>query len=290
MIAESQDPDPRPEASGSDGAGVNTETVLVQHLLAAWSQADVPAMLRCLSPQIEWRPSALSQSWSRAYFGHAAVQEWTQEVARRGIEVSITPESFAQAGPRVMVTGELEARQLGQGTSSARLAWVFEVHGRLITRGEGFEDEDVARAALTVGERPPVARSDPSTGEGEARRALVVDDDPRLRAFVAKLLTEAGYATDQADSVEAAQTRLDSGPVDVIVSDVMMPEKRGVELDAIAESLAETGIVYMSGYAQDVLFEHQDPLRNAILLDKPFEVETLLECVDLAYIRSRVGS
>jgi DNA-binding NtrC family response regulator len=117
---------------------------------------------------------------------------------------------------------------------------------------------------------------------------LLVDDDPHLRRFVGKLIERTGNHATEAASVEIAESLLASRRFDVILSDVVMPERRGVELgDAVARLQPNAGLVYMSGYASAVLGEHPAALDDAILLQKPFEAEALQECIELAYIRGR---
>jgi ketosteroid isomerase-like protein len=123
------------------------EVAVVQSLLSAWARNDVVAMLRFLHPEVEWRPSRASESWARLYRGHAAVQEWTQELSRRTVDVRVVPERVEPVGSLVGVYGELVGTRAGEPMPPKRLAWVFEVQDGLVTRAEGFDDErDAARA------------------------------------------------------------------------------------------------------------------------------------------------
>src|SRR4051812_1537727 len=74
-------------------------------------------------------------------------------------------------------------------------------------------------------------RLDAATGwNGEAAHVLVVDDDEAVRALIAGVLTEAGYAVTTAASATAALALLGASDVDLIVSDLDMPGTSGLGL------------------------------------------------------------
>src|SRR5580658_5254848 len=61
-------------------------------------------------------------------------------------------------------------------------------------------------------------------------RVLVVDDDPRDRQQLADIIADLGYSCETAPDGEAALEKLTAAPVDVIISDLMMPKMDGFEL------------------------------------------------------------
>lgn len=61
-------------------------------------------------------------------------------------------------------------------------------------------------------------------------RVLVVDDDPRERQDLAKVLISLGYQTEMAEDGEEALEKLGAAPVDAIVTDLMMPRMDGYTL------------------------------------------------------------
>lgn len=75
-------------------------------------------------------------------------------------------------------------------------------------------------------------------------RALVVEDDPDYRAYVAALLKRVGFVTDQAEDGEAALDLLQRGIYDTAVIDQEMPRMSGVELVTIIRAAAETRGLY----------------------------------------------
>jgi two-component system cell cycle sensor histidine kinase/response regulator CckA len=99
---------------------------------------------------------------------------------------------------------------------------------------------------------------------------LVVEDDLFLRALVVRLLRGMGYAPLEArDPVDAeAVARAHGGPIDLLLTDVVMPGGGG---RGLAEQLRavrpEMKVLYMSGDT-GVALARQDPVTP--LLEKPF--------------------
>lgn len=61
-------------------------------------------------------------------------------------------------------------------------------------------------------------------------RVLVVDDDPILRAVAVEALTQAGHACAEAADGELALDWLAANPADLVVTDMFMPRKDGLEV------------------------------------------------------------
>jgi putative two-component system response regulator len=61
-------------------------------------------------------------------------------------------------------------------------------------------------------------------------RCLIVDDEPRIRNALARLLESAGYQCQQAESVPAALHALERDSFPVVLTDVRMPGQDGVYL------------------------------------------------------------
>ena len=115
------------------------------------------------------------------------------------------------------------------------------------------------------------------------QRIMVVDDDPGIRRALHILLSRAGYRVTQArDGVEALRLWRDGGG-DLVITDLHMPEKNGIEM--IVELLSHTPgirIIAMSGGGQT---RRLDLLGNAIMLgavltiEKPFTLNEMMETV-----------
>ncbi|MEO5364095.1 MAG: response regulator [Magnetococcus sp. DMHC-8] len=59
---------------------------------------------------------------------------------------------------------------------------------------------------------------------------LVVDDDEVMRAFLAAILRHVGHAVLEADNGESGLATLAAAPVDLLITDIFMPEMDGLDL------------------------------------------------------------
>lgn len=111
-------------------------------------------------------------------------------------------------------------------------------------------------------------------------RILLVEDDKALRRYLEVTLDRAGYKVLSAgDGLEAMKTAL-SAPVDLVITDAMMPNLSGHELCRFLRNspkLAHIPIILLSG------MERKDVSSEAGLADaflaKPVAAERLIECV-----------
>ena len=111
-----------------------------------------------------------------------------------------------------------------------------------------------------------------------AGRVLVVDDEPTVRRFTARVLESDGYSVDEAqDGLEALRLLRSQGPaIDCVVSDIVMPRFNGVQLmEAISLHLPGLPVILMSAYGSAQLAERGISAPCAILA-KPFAPERLL--------------
>ena len=105
-----------------------------------------------------------------------------------------------------------------------------------------------------------------------------MEDDLRGLQLVHSVLRQNGYTVLQAENgVEALQLLEHLGePVDLLVTDVVMPKMSGRELaDEALRILPELRVIYTSGYAGSVFFRRDSLKPDAIFLPKPFTPEAL---------------
>jgi len=111
---------------------------------------------------------------------------------------------------------------------------------------------------------------------------LLIDDEKPFRAVIKQVLTRAGY-----DVVEAANgvegiNRFYEEPADMIITDIIMPEKEGIEtIIELKKAYPEVKLIAMSGggwYGTDIDFDMARKL-GARTLDKPFALQELLDVV-----------
>jgi len=116
-----------------------------------------------------------------------------------------------------------------------------------------------------------------------AATVLVVDDERPLRELQKRVLTQAGYdvhAVEDAD--HALQWICEEHPVDLVITDVMMPDVTGDEMARRIRALRpDLKILFVTGFS-DRLFANQPVLwADQAYLDKPFTQRGLLEAVSL---------
>jgi len=122
---------------------------------------------------------------------------------------------------------------------------------------------------------------------------LIVDDDPKFRGFLSQGLEESGIATEQVESVDDAfetlgQTR--DSPFDVILLDVMMPERSGWELlESLRKGGDNTPVIFLT--ARHEVSERVKGLELGAddYVIKPFDFEELLARIQ-AVVRRRKAS
>jgi len=112
---------------------------------------------------------------------------------------------------------------------------------------------------------------------------LVVDDEEPVRKFVDRVMRDAGYSTVQAsDGMEALEVASKMGPLDILVTDVMMPQMLGDELARrLRESEPELKVLYLTGYSDRLFKERVTLWADEAYLEKPCSVKGLLQAVSL---------
>lgn len=83
----------------------------------------------------------------------------------------------------------------------------------------------------------------------ERRRILVVDDEVDIRESLELLLTDENYAVDLAENAAMGLQKFESGAYDLVLLDLMMPDRSGMEVLAeIRERDKETPIFMLTAY------------------------------------------
>jgi len=153
--------------------------------------------------------------------------------------------------------------------------WVYSEPGRGTTFKLYFPQSD---------DGPTVSAPAPSAPAPISRSAtiLVVEDEPQLLSMVSTVLRGEGYvviaAEDPLRAIELSRTQV--GPIDILLTDVVMPHLGGRKLaERLASSRPEMRVVYMSGYTEDTIV-HQGVLDPSIhFLPKPIVPSALRNIV-----------
>lgn len=111
---------------------------------------------------------------------------------------------------------------------------------------------------------------------------LLVEDESRLRALVMRILSAEGYTVLEAGSGEEALSVAAShaGPVDLLLTDVVMPGMNGRELAArLSATRPDTRVLFMSGYTDDAILRHGVLDDASQFIGKPYTPRELKERV-----------
>ena len=120
------------------------------------------------------------------------------------------------------------------------------------------------------------------TGRGAI---LLVEDEEAVRAFASRALTSRGYTVLEAETGADALRVADqaSEPINLIVSDVIMPEMDGPTMLAELRRRGVTAkAVFVSGYADDAFSRNLPETQDFVFLPKPFTLKQLIETVKAA--------
>ncbi len=112
-------------------------------------------------------------------------------------------------------------------------------------------------------------------------RILVVEDDATIRSLITRLLGNAGYSVHVASGLSDALRIIDDiGKIDLLITDVVMPEANGKQVfEIISKIQPDVRVLYMSGYTQNVVAHHGVLDSGTKILQKPFSYQTLLKMV-----------
>ena len=186
-------------------------------------------------------------------------------------------------------------KEMGKGTGLG-LSTVFGIveqsGGQISVKSEVGRGSSF-RILLPMTEVPTVAAAEPRNERALARASgtvLLVEDEEIVRRLAATILESGGLRVITAQSADEAMAALERhGPVDLLLTDVVMPNASGLQLAGRVRSRFGAGlpVVYMTGYPSRS--EGNDAIPpDAGLVLKPFSPESLLAKVHEAMRRRAV--
>jgi two-component system chemotaxis response regulator CheY len=110
-------------------------------------------------------------------------------------------------------------------------------------------------------------------------RILVVDDDEMVRDAIASALKRAGYAVSEAANGREAAELFRSEPADLVITDILMPEKDGLEtILTLNRGSGAVPIIAMTGLSSrsSLYLEMAKTFGAVRVLEKPFELTELV--------------
>jgi len=139
----------------------------------------------------------------------------------------------------------------------------------------------IAEAGVEPAKKEPAKPAADLTGRGAI---LLVEDEEAVRAFAARALASRGYTVlEAANGADALSVVEGAAAIDLIVSDVIMPEMDGpTMLTELRRRGLNAKIIFVSGYADDAFARNLPEGQEFLFLPKPFTLKQLIETVKSA--------
>jgi len=115
-------------------------------------------------------------------------------------------------------------------------------------------------------------------------RILVIDDEEQIRTVLVESLEHEGYQVMDAPNGKVGMELIREEPFDLVVTDIVMPEKEGIEIIVeLRQYFPETNVIAISGGARnlkaDVVLKTAKILGVHCTLFKPFGIDEFLKTV-----------
>jgi len=202
------------------------------------------------------------------------------------ISVSDTGQGMAPATQSHIFEPFFTTKEVGKGTGlglSTIYGIVKQNNGSIWVYSEPGKGSTFKIYLPAIDERPHI---EPSGGHAVLERGdetiLLVEDEPGLREMARELLEGQGYTVlSAADSQEAMRIcNGHPGPVDLLLTDLVLPTGSGSELARRLHALRrQIRVLFMSGYPAETIVERGVLEPGAIFLEKPFTPDALAKKV-----------
>ena len=170
-----------------------------------------------------------------------------------------------------------------QGIVSSSGGWVHLAstvgQGTTVTFGLPRAEREASQIVAANRAEPTVR---PAAASGGSETILLVEDEPGVRELVRDMLTMAGYrvleAATPSGAVDISEAFAD--PIDLLFTDVVMPESSGLELSTRLRSVRpRLRVMYMSGFPEPTVGDGAAHAPGTHFIAKPFDRQGLLRAV-----------
>ncbi|MBI5166754.1 MAG: response regulator [candidate division NC10 bacterium] len=118
---------------------------------------------------------------------------------------------------------------------------------------------------------------------GREVHILVVEDDLEMRNLLEKILSKGGYRISAASNGFEALKRIGEEPVDLVITDMLMPEMGGMRLlEEIKGAHPEKKVIMITAFGDWGSYSHAMDLGVFEFISKPLKMTELLEAVERA--------
>ncbi|CAN7301217.1 response regulator [Rhizobium rhizogenes] len=166
--------------------------------------------------------------------------------------------------------------EVGKGTTFRIFLPRHIVEMPALTEGQTLEGRDISAMDQSVAAVVPP--EEPADLTGKSAVVLLVEDEEAVRRGGKRMLETRGYTVYEAGSgVEALEIMEElDGQVDVVVSDVVMPEMDGPTLlGELRKKYPDMKFIFVSGYAEDAFARNLPADAKFGFLPKPFSLKQL---------------
>ena len=170
----------------------------------------------------------------------------------------------------------------GTGLGLAMVDGTVRGHGGAVDVSSRLGEGSTFRIYLPVSQSPVVAPVASGLGSGRlrvmtSRLALVVDDEPMVRAVTTRILRQMGLsvigASDGAEALAVFAARRDE--ITLVVLDMSMPVMGGAECLGELRQTSRVPVVIISGFASAAETQTMLGQGNTVFLEKPFTVDDM---------------
>ena len=122
-------------------------------------------------------------------------------------------------------------------------------------------------------ETAPPRTDETEFARSDGRAVLLVEDNDQVRDFAEHLLVDLGYRVLSAASAAEALALLETEPVDIVFSDIVMPERSGLELARIVRDIKPgLPVLLATGYSEEIVGSGASGFE---ILSKPYGADSL---------------
>jgi len=126
-------------------------------------------------------------------------------------------------------------------------------------------------------------------GAWQQYSVLIVDDEEGMRSFLQRTLVGRCGLVEVAESVEAGQARFNRTHFDLVILDISLPGKSGVEwLDELREGGYQVDVILITAFADIDTAIHALRAGAADFILKPFRVDQILNSIRRVFDRARL--
>ncbi|MBW2603646.1 MAG: diguanylate cyclase [Deltaproteobacteria bacterium] len=105
---------------------------------------------------------------------------------------------------------------------------------------------------------------------------LIVEDDDAIRSSIHEFFAKSDFNTFSAPSAEAALEIIKSGTIQIVITDILLPGKDGLQLTSQIKQNYDIDVIVMTGYSENYSYEEAINKGASDLVFKPFRLEELL--------------